>query len=287
MQLSKILLPVDFSERSAAAAHYAKALACRFHSEINITHVFELNELLATTPETGLPAGWYDERKAQTRETLDEFHADEFRNMPVRRTLIEGDVARSIVDLAHSEHSDLIVMPTHGYGPFRRFVLGSVTAKVLHDADCPVLTGVHLEQAAPLEPIFFRNILCAVDFDSAGERALRWAAEFAREFHAELTLVHALPVTYGSEIDFADSGLHAMLHDVAQKQADELIESVGVKAKVVTEMGSVAAVVRKAATRANGDLIVIGRHESSGLTGRLRTHAYAIVRESPCPVVSI
>jgi len=40
MQLSKILLPVDFSERSAEAAHYAKALACRFHSEITIAHVF-------------------------------------------------------------------------------------------------------------------------------------------------------------------------------------------------------------------------------------------------------
>src|SRR5688572_15172921 len=178
MQLSKILLPVDYSERSPEAAHYAKVLACRFRSELILAHVFELQDLITGSGETG----WFEERRQESRRDLEEFQADEFRNMPVRRMLLEGDVAHAIVDLAHSEKVDLIVMPTHGYGRFRRFLLGSVTAKVLHDADCPVLTGVHVEQAAPLEPVFFRTILCAVDFDSAGERALRWAAGFAAEF---------------------------------------------------------------------------------------------------------
>jgi nucleotide-binding universal stress UspA family protein len=287
MQLTKILLPTDFSERSAGAAHYAKALACRFHSNVHIAHVFELTALLSTTPETGLPAGWYEEQKEQARRALSEFQAEEFRSMPVQRSLLEGDVARQIVDLAHSEHADLIVIPTHGYGSFRRFVLGSVTAKVLHDADCPVLTGVHLEHAPALAPVVFQNVVCAIDFDSTGERALRWAAKFAEGFGAGLTLVHALPVTYGSELDFADSGLKGMLQDVAQKQADDLIRLVGAPAKVVTEMGSVAQVVRKTATAESADLVVIGRHESSGLMGRLRAHSYAIVRESPCPVVSV
>ena len=52
MQLSKILLPVDFSERSAGAAHYAKALACRFHSELTIAHVFELSDAIEIVPAT-------------------------------------------------------------------------------------------------------------------------------------------------------------------------------------------------------------------------------------------
>jgi hypothetical protein len=36
---------------------------------------------------------------------------------------------------------DLIVTPTHGYGLFRRFLFGSATLKVLHDAACPVWTA--------------------------------------------------------------------------------------------------------------------------------------------------
>jgi hypothetical protein len=121
--------------------------------------------------EMGIPPAWYDDARKESQRLLDEAYADEFRNMPVRRLLLEGDVARQIADLARDEQMDLIVMPTHGYGGFRRFLLGSVTAKLLHDADCPVLTGVHLQEAPPLEPVFFRNILCAVDFDAAGRRA--------------------------------------------------------------------------------------------------------------------
>src|SRR5918992_196053 len=106
MQLSKILLPVDFSERSAGAAHYAKALACRFRSELSIAHVFELQKWIIAAPEGGVPAGWYDERREETQRALMAFHAEEFRNMPVRHALLKGDVATAIVDHAHSEHAD-------------------------------------------------------------------------------------------------------------------------------------------------------------------------------------
>jgi nucleotide-binding universal stress UspA family protein len=77
-------------------------------------------------------------RKAERRRDLDLFLTEELRGSRVKRILIEGDPARTIVEYAHSENSGLIVMPTHGYGPFRRLLLGSVTSKVLHDADCPV-----------------------------------------------------------------------------------------------------------------------------------------------------
>jgi nucleotide-binding universal stress UspA family protein len=43
-----------------------------------------------------------------------------------------GDPAQNLVQLAHAEAVDLIVMPTHGHGPIRRSILGSVAAKVLH-----------------------------------------------------------------------------------------------------------------------------------------------------------
>lgn len=286
MQLIKILLPVDFSARADGAAHYAKALAGRFHSDLTIAHVFELPELI-TGPETVMPPDWYEERRKDLRRLLDEFHADEFRNMAVRRMLLEGDPAGAIVDLAHKERMDLIVMPTHGYGRFRRFVLGSVTAKVLHDADCPVFTGVHMEDVPPLAPILFRNILCAVDFDSAGEKALRWAAQFAAEFQARLTLVHALPRLQVDTAQYYDPALPKMLRQIGEERLDDLRKRSGTPAEVVLEAGSVAEVVHNASVLKKADLVVIGRHENSGLLGRLRANAYAIVRESPCPVVSV
>src|SRR5262245_41293956 len=114
MRLAKILLPIDFSERGAGAAHYARTLACRFRSEVTLLHVFELQKLIFAGAEAAIPAEWYGDRQKESQGMLDEAYADEFRNVAVRRLFLEGDVARTIADVAHTEHSDLIVMPTHG-----------------------------------------------------------------------------------------------------------------------------------------------------------------------------
>ena len=286
MRLEKILLPVDFSESIMGTAHYAKILACRFHSELIIAHVFETQNLMFGG-ETGMPPEWYEDARRESQRLLDECCAEEFTNMPVRRLLLDGDVARTIADLAHKEHMDLIVMPTHGYGGFRRFLLGSVTAKLLHDADCPVLTGIHMQEAPHLEPVFFRNIVCAVDFDSAGEKALRWAGAFAAEFRSHLTVVHALPPIEAGQARYFDQTLPGTLRNVARERIDELQHRAGTAAEVTLERGRVVDVVRDVGTSQKADLIVIGRHENPGFLGRLRSNAYAIIRESPCPVVSV
>jgi nucleotide-binding universal stress UspA family protein len=286
MRLERILLPVDFSESALGTAHYAKTLACRFHSELTIAHVFEIQNLMFSG-EAGLPPEWYEDARRESQRLLDECCAEEFKDMPVRRLLLDGDVARTIGELAHKEHMDLIVMPTHGYGGFRRFLLGSVTAKLLHDADCPVLTGTHMQEVPPLEPVFFRNIVCAVDFDSAGEKALRWAGAFAAEFRSHLTVVHALPPIEVGQARYFDQAFPMMLRNVAQERMDELQNRVGTAAEVILDPGRVVDVVRDVGTSQKADLIVIGRHENPGFLGRLRSNAYAIVRESPCPVVSI
>ena len=286
MKLSKILSPVDFSELSAEAVCYAKALTCRFHSELTIAHVFETRNLMFSG-ETGMASEWYEDARRASQRLLDAYCDDKFKDMAVRRLLLDGDVASTIVELAHKERMDLIVIPTHGYGGFRRFLLGSVTAKILHDADCPVLTGTHLQNVPPLQPVFFRNIVCAVDFDSAGEKALRWAGAFAAEFQSRLTVVHALPPSDVGQARYFDQTLSAMLRNLAEERMNELQSRVGIATEVALSHGRVADVVRDAGTSQKADLIVIGRHENPGLIGRLRGNAYAIVRESPCPVVSV
>lgn len=49
----------------------------------------------------------------------------------------EGDVAEAIVEAATSDKVDLIVMSSHGYSGFTRWMLGSVAERVLHSAPCP------------------------------------------------------------------------------------------------------------------------------------------------------
>lgn len=287
--LGKILLPVDFSERAVGAAQYAKTLARHCHSEVTMLHVVKP---IAYAMDGGAMAeaassGWFADWLADSRRSLEHFQADEFEGIPVTRALVEGDPAKEIIKYAHDIHAGLIVLPTHGYGPFRRFILGSVTAKVLHDADCPVFTGAHLAESPEDDAISFGNILCAIDLGPQSHKTLCWAARLASEFDGRLTVVHALPSLDVGEARYFDQSIHVMIERQASEQLQALQDKVGTHAEVIFDYGDVAKVVSAAAGTSKADLVVIGRHAAAGIIGRLRTHGYAIVRESPCPVVSV
>src|SRR2546430_1656501 len=100
----------------------------------------------------------------------------------VARVMLECDAVREIADYAQDQGADLIMMPTHGYGVFRSLLLGSVTAKVLHDAACPVWTGVHVEETPPASAEF-ANIMCAVDLTEKSIPAMQFASKLAQDFN--------------------------------------------------------------------------------------------------------
>jgi nucleotide-binding universal stress UspA family protein len=287
--LSKILLPVDFSERCLGAARYAVSLASRFQAEIVLLHVVEpLRYDFGELEFAGVVANEVIENRITlARRQLDTFLAPELAGARVNRVLLEGDPARRIVGYAHDEQVSLIAMPTHGYGPFRRFILGSVTAKVLHDADCPVLTGVHLEQAPELPSIAFRTILCAVDLGPQSRKTLCWAAQMAAEFSARLLLAHAVPCIEARSGDYFDKGLAEEVSKAAREELAQLQHGMHATAETVVEGGDPPHVICRVAAEQHADLLVIGRGSAAGLFGRLRTNAYAIIRQSPCPVVSV
>ncbi|MCC7237235.1 MAG: universal stress protein [Bryobacterales bacterium] len=289
MRLAKILLPVDFSDRSVIAAHYAHALAVPFNSEVIMVHVVRpLDYAMGGAELTGaVGAEWYASRLDDWKKQLDQFQVHEFEGLQVRRIVLEGNPSEEIVALSQQEKCDLIVMPTHGYGPFRRFLIGSVTARVLHDAECPVFTGTHLAVTPASERLMIRRLLCAVDFGPQSEAMLLWASKFAQGYGASLHLVHALPALSSGEARYLDEEIQVNIARQARAQSAKLLAHLQLEAEVILEHGDPARVVHDAAKRVGADLVVIGRHVSAGILGRLRTHAYAIVRESPVPVVSI
>jgi nucleotide-binding universal stress UspA family protein len=294
--LAKILLPVDFSERSASAAQCARSLAGHFGAEVTVLHVLTPPQLEVGALEISgaMLAELYRGRKANAEADLDDFLKSDLEGITARRLALEGEPASRIVAIAQSEGSDLIIMPTHGYGRFRRFILGSNTAKVLHDADCPVWTGVHMEQrpanpgavAADASERPIRNVLCGVDLGPQSEKALGWAAMLARKFDARLTVLH----TVGSVPEPAQGAsgeLRGGMGEAAERELARLLRAAGVEAERLVVPGEVAAALCSAAERLRADALVIGRGSASGVFGRLRTNAYAIIRQSPCPVVSV
>lgn len=267
--VSTILVPIDFSERSCPAARYAHALASEFGSSLLLLHALAPLQQDFSSGEIG--GSMFDDLQQQRRDRAAQELKTFAGNFPgAAWSVAEGDPAQMIVAAAAREKAAVIVMPTHGYGPFRRFILGSTTAKVLHDADCPVWTGVHLERA-PACPHPLRRVLCAVDLGPQSSKALCWAATLALQFGAALTLLH---VTLGAP-------------DAAARELERLKSFVHTEAELSVETGDPAAAICGAAERSQSDLLVIGRGSAAGVYGRLRANAYSIIRQSPCPVVSV
>jgi nucleotide-binding universal stress UspA family protein len=284
MNIQNILLPIDFESAPSNLVHQATAIARQFHSQIVILNVVTPMSYSAASLEGSyVPTGREDllaELIRQARKHLDQCLQPELEGLPVKRILVQGDPALEIVKASRSEHADLIMMPTHGRKGFRRFLIGSVTAKVLHDGAIPVWTGAHLEEA-PSE-FAVRHVVCGIDLSPQSRTAVSWAAEVAASFQARLTLAHVVPAaleTYGEAPEWT-----ATLANRATGQMSDILAKAGVKGEIVVDSGDPARLLNQIATDRKADLLVVGRTPSPGHLGGT---GYGIIRESRIPVVSV
>lgn len=285
--LKQILFPVDFSEQNRAIAPQVLCMAARYRAAVTMLHVLEM--------PTGVYPGWPDytdfidlpamirDRKQQLRSFL----KSELETIATTRLILEGTPAQVIPDYAAKEKIDLIMMPTHGYSLFRRFFLGSVTARTLHAAHCPVWTSAHVPEI-PGTFAGYHTVLCAVDLSSSSLPLLRWACEFASERQAVLKLVHVIPTApLAVSVDIDGAAFQSALFETAEQEAAKLQAEAGTNVQTLLEGGEVAAAVNRAARENRADLVIIGRGVMQETLGSMRTNVYSIIRESPCPVISI
>jgi nucleotide-binding universal stress UspA family protein len=283
----KILFPVDMSDSCTATAPFVDAMARKYNAELTLLHVLEMPSGLipdwygGTVPVIDTGAIW----QAQT-EAAQSYLNDKFQGLKVRRVVVEGDAAQAIDDYARENGADLIMMATHGYGVFRTLLLGSVTAKVLHDTHCPVWTGVHVEDTPAVSPDF-TSIMCAVDRTEDSVATMRFACRLAQDNHAKLVLVHAIPGAEVAPEKYFDADLRQYLEQDARKTIAKLQETAGVAATLCLGAGEVSHVVRDSALGHSADLVVIGRGKATRTLGRLRSNVYSIIRDAPCPVISV
>jgi nucleotide-binding universal stress UspA family protein len=227
LKLNTILAPVDFSGRSLATAEHAVHMANRFGANLVLAYV-----------KVPVPA-YYGGYVPSAQQELDAYSRDEITKLveritvgkPIETIIVEGDPAQRIEQLIQERNVDLVMMATHGYGTFRKFIVGSVTAKVLHDARCPVFTGAHVPEVAKFNTEPYKRVACAIDLKEHSETVLRWASEFAAAWEADLIVVHAAP-TLGSDgiyTGFFPADARDMLVGHAQIEIEKLCKKMGVK----------------------------------------------------------
>ena len=284
--ITNILFPVDFSPSCVAMAAYVKRAATLFGAKVSLVHVFDPASYDGFELYLRRMEEIAEEHQEIARNRLNSFLKDEFPVTEHSRILAAGEAAAQIAQIA-KKGFDLIIMPTHA-GTFRRMLLGSTTAKVINDVDCPVLTSRHAETIAP-RPLEHREWLCAIDLSPDSERVLRFANQGAAEARAKLHILHAIQAgdsDLPAQMDLEEKAPSAEREEARQRIA-VLQKKIGSDAPVRIAVGSVKEALLQAARRYDADVLMIGRSPQSGAHGRLRDLTYAIVRDSPFPVLSI
>jgi nucleotide-binding universal stress UspA family protein len=141
-------LECEISDHRGQLMAKVKRAAVIFAAKVTQVYAFDLYSHDGFQLYVRPPSEVAEEQQDLARGKLDSFLVSEFPVDDCPRILLSGDAATEITQLAQRNGFDLIIMPTH-VGIFRRTLLGSTTAKVLNDADCPVLTTRHAETISP------------------------------------------------------------------------------------------------------------------------------------------
>lgn len=138
--MRKILFPVEDMNPSQKALDLAIELAQGYEAEILILHVQPYSEPLSY-PYAHLTEPWDEDAFNQVSERIVANAVSLFREtgLVVTTRITSGNPASEILESAGDENCDLIIMCTHGMGTIKRFLLGSVTNKVVLHAKIPVL----------------------------------------------------------------------------------------------------------------------------------------------------
>lgn len=281
----QILFPVDYSDACAMVAPYVKDMAQHFAAELTLLHAYTANVLIPSE-DAATDAEWLALMRSRQARRLREFAAEMFADVPARQVIENEDAATAIHAYAVHQGTDLVMLPTEGHGPLRKFLLGSVTAKVLHDMGAGVWTGSRsniIEQ--PLH-VPYRAIVCAVDDSDETEAVMRLAHTFAVQYGASLSLLHAVPApSLAWEIDFA--GYQRDLMDAADLRLREMKDRIGIDVPHHIAGEPLVDAVRDEVKRRRADLIVVGRGHAQGWLGGAWSRLYSLIRQAPCPVLSV
>jgi nucleotide-binding universal stress UspA family protein len=298
VEFKRILCPVDLSELSLRPLAYAAALARWYESDLTALHVvptfdsFQVRAAALGEPVHVVQPMSREEVLKEVRRVVNAAGATTGRTHVVAEA--GGEVA-TIVDHATSLPADLIVMGTHGRSGFDRFVLGSVTEKVMRKAPCPVLTvPPHASESLGAD-VTFRRILCPMDFSPAALQGLGFALDLARQANGTVTLLHV--VEWLGEED-----PRAFVHLDVPRYRQQLVESAHERMQALLdqesrtwcEISEVVAIGRpyrevlRRADEEQSDLIVMGTQGRGG-AGLLLfgSTTEQVVRAARCPVLTV
>lgn len=264
-----LLIPIDFSDASERTFQLCQLLAADASRELlHVVSRQSYSQPPFTSAQFTLSRAHHDQVIESARAQLDNVIQKRVKlgEAKPESLVIEGSVPEEIAKYAQETGKDLIVVSTHGRTGLSRWLMGSVTERLLRLSPCPVLVE---RCAPPTTPPIIRRILVGVDFSETSMRALRMAARIATRCGAQLHCVHVWSSPYAGyshammsdSSDYWEKSAECQLSEFLQKA--DLPSSLAMVHRVLP--GVPAAKLLEVMEMTPPDLLVLGTHRHSGL----------------------
>jgi nucleotide-binding universal stress UspA family protein len=290
MKLRKILVPLDGSAFGERAIPFAAAIVERTGCAMSLVHV----RLPVPFAPEGVDAKTFEGTSEQYLAGV-ESRLAQTATYEFTAELIHGRVEEALADRIETSEADLVVMATHGRGPFSRFWLGSVAEAIIRRVTCPVLLVRQCRdrEAAPGGDCF-RHVLVPLDGSPAAEQVLEPALTLGTAFEARYTLVRAATVSVPLPLIEDPGSVAPMLEKQERDRAVAYLEGVATRLRdrgAEVEIAVPSAVhaaegILSHAVRNLADLIAVTTSGRGGVDrGRIGSVADKIIRGAETPVL--
>jgi nucleotide-binding universal stress UspA family protein len=277
-----VLCPVDFSDLSSLALQYAHRIATCFDARLMVLHAESfMPPPEFTSRQVDYLVGELQRSRAAVHDHLGKYVQERLGNVNATESVvIDGQVVPAILKVAKEKSAGLIVMGTHGRSGFSRVMLGSVTERVLREADIPVLTVRTRQSGTTSEVVPPKRILCPVNFSDIAMTALEHAVALAECFGGELSVLQV-----------AESGRAQITGPVQKEQLCQWIPEKfrsNCRIQETVLQGEPAEEIVRTASDGGFDLIVLGaKHKRFLDTTVIGTTTVRVTRHAPCPVFTV
>jgi nucleotide-binding universal stress UspA family protein len=276
LAIKNIALATDFSPWSDRAMQHALVIARWYGAALHILHAVRQSEF-PLVPDLMVQL---DELAVRDCEDLMGRlrAARSLDNIQHRLWNLSGEVS-AFGDFVQDQKVDLLVLGTRGRTGISKLLLGSVAEQIFHCVSCPVLTVGPSSRGAASQ-LALKKVLFATDLSPRSTAALPYVLAAAKGWRAAIDVLHVCAP------DHSDSE-HRM--EAYRRRIDALTAGeprFSIRYHVVA--GEPSAAVLDFAGQNNEDLIVLGLDNHRSLyDGPPLSHAYEIVRQAPCPVLSV
>ncbi len=273
--INHILVPLDGSTLAECVLPHVSAIAPVTNARVTLVHVME--SLQDGNGPAVDPVEWHL-RKQNSEKYLEQVASrlQDTGILGVERIILEGNPANSVVDFAHNNNVDLIILSTHGQSGLSGWNVSSVVQKILLRAYKSILlVRAYLPAAAEVTQVHYKRLFLGIDCSPRSEFVLPFAISLAQHYKSQLILetviekpqtINRLPPS-SQDVEmlnkFVEKNSQAASHYLDQLVAQFSLKDIKLATHVSTGDNAVS-VLHDMAEESNADLVLLAAHGSTG-----------------------